>query len=137
MFNFILFVISVSLSHGISTGKSFEMLFQSSSQWSSNEMAEFKGQIPTLTEFTICHWEKLAYFAERNNNIWSYCYQNSKEQAKINCIQLYSMGDISSYNRNIVYALWIDTKEWKKTSNSKLYDSDIDSGTIFVLFILL
>ena len=120
MFKFILFVISFLLSHGISTGKSFEMLFQSSSYWSANEMAEFKGPIPTLTEFTICHWEKLAYLSERNSNIWSYCYQNGKEQAKMNCIQVYSMGDQASYNRNIVYALWIDTKELKKDIQFKV-----------------
>ena len=87
---------------------SFQVIFQSSSDWSANEFVEFKGSIPTLTTFTSCHWEKLSYFAKRSNTIWSYCYLASNENRNMNCIQLYSMGDTSSYYRKMVYALWID-----------------------------
>ena len=86
---------------------SFEMGFQASGIWSSKEWAEFVGPIPELNEFTICHWEKLAYFATKSSHVWSYCYQNENKRNDMKCIQLYSTGDIDSYNQNVVYALWI------------------------------
>ena len=86
---------------------SFEMGFQASGIWSSNEWAEFVGPIPALNEFTSCHWEKLAYFATKSSHVWSYCYQNENKRNDMKCIQLYSTGDIDSYNQNVVYALWI------------------------------
>ena len=96
-----------------STSTSFEILFQSSPQWSANEMVEYKGTIPTLTEFSSCHWEKLTHFAARSSAIWSYCYHGNEKKVTMSCLQLYSMGDPSSYYRNIVYALWIDEKGFK------------------------
>ena len=96
-----------SLCSDPSAATSFEMVFQNSPHSFKNDFAEFKGPIPNLTEFTSCHWEKLSYLAARSNTIWSYCYHERVDRPSLNCIQLYSMGDLASYDMNMIYSLWV------------------------------
>ena len=107
MWSVIFLVMFSSFCYDPSAAASFEMVFQNSSHWSKNALAEFKAPIPTLNEFTSCHWEKVSYFAARSSTIWSYCYHKKTDKPKLNCIQFYSMGDIASYYRNIIYSLWV------------------------------
>ena len=92
-----------SLCSDPSAATSFEMIFQNSPHSFKNDFAEFKGPIPNLTEFTSCHWEKLSYLAARSNTIWSYCHHERVDRPSLNCIQLYSMGDLASYYKNIIH----------------------------------
>ena len=107
MFYKALFVQAFSFYYYVSASTSFEMIFHKYSHWSDNEFAEFKGPVKTLTEFTSCHWEKLSYFAARSSTIWSYCYYDEEERMRLKCIQLYSIGDRTSYYRDIIYSLWV------------------------------
>ena len=102
-----LFITSSLLCHDPSAATSFEMVFQSSPYWNENDVAEFRGPFPTLSEFTSCHWEKVSYFAAHASTIWAYCYHHGNDVTRLNCIQLYWGGDISSYYKNIYYALWV------------------------------
>ena len=101
------FITSSLLCQDPSAATSFEMVFQSSPYWNENDVAEFKGPFPTLSEFTSCHWEKLSYFAARSSTIWSYCYYDENERSRLKCVQLYSLGDRTSYYKDIVYSLWV------------------------------
>ena len=105
MWPVMLFMTSSLFCHDPSDAISFEMVFQSSPHWTENDVAEFKGPFPTLLEFTSCHWEKVSYFAAHASTIWAYCYHHGNDVTKLNCIQLYWGGDISSYYKNIYYAL--------------------------------
>ena len=91
----------------LSTSESFEMVFQSSGHWSKDEWSKFEGKISPLNELTSCHWDKFSFQSIKTNTIWSYCYIETKDESELKCIQLYSMSDLVSYGRNIVYALWI------------------------------
>ena len=102
-----LFVTTSIFFYAPSAAASFEMIFQSSYDWSENEMVEFNGRMPNLSEFTSCHWEKLYYFASRSSSIWSYCYHQANVQSKLDCIQLYSIGDLASYYMDVIYSLWV------------------------------
>ena len=107
MFYVSLFVQIFLKNYYVSASTSFEMIFHKSSHWSDNEFAEFEGPIQNLTEFTSCHWEKLSYFAARSSTIWSYCYYDENERSRLKCVQLYSLGDRTSYYMDIVYSLWV------------------------------
>ena len=86
---------------------SFEAIFQKSSIWSSQEWLEYKGNIQKLEEFTACQWENLRYFSTRSNSLWSYCSVRSENDTKLNCIQLYQKGIISSAFRPVSYNLYL------------------------------
>ena len=81
----------------------FEVIFQESGKWSPRQIAEYKGHIPSIPEFTACHWEKMQYFATRSNTIWSYCKVYSTNDKILTCIQLYSYGLESTAYRSISY----------------------------------
>ena len=39
----------------------FVVSFQSSGSWSTNEWVEVEKELPSLQQFTSCHWEKIRY----------------------------------------------------------------------------
>ena len=83
--------------------KSFMVDLQSSGVWSKDEELKFKGNIPMLTEFTSCHWEKDTYFAIANTNIWSYCFHEINDEKDMKCVQLYYHGDRRVANRDVIF----------------------------------
>ena len=83
--------------------KSFIVDLQSSGTWSKDEELKFNGNIPTLTEFTSCHWERDTYFAIKNTNIWSYCFHGINDKNDMKCVQLYYQGDRRVANRDVIF----------------------------------
>ena len=51
------------------------------------QWAEAKADMPTLTELTLCHWERLSYFSHQISSAWSYCVKISEALGGINCFQ--------------------------------------------------
>ena len=88
-------------------GKGFKVSFQYDGNWSSNEWVEYQGTIPRLEEFTVCHWERLHYFATSYTVVWSYCSILSKYKAPFRCLGVYSTGIPSSANRRINIGVWL------------------------------
>ena len=83
--------------------KSFVVEFQSSGVWSKDEFVTFNGKIPTLKEFTSCHWERDTYFAISSTNIWSYCYHEKNGENSMKCAQLYYQGNRRVANRDVIF----------------------------------
>ena len=98
----------------------FEIIFNEDGKWSPEAIAEYRGDIPTMTEFTACHWEKLKYFGTRSNAIWAYCKTNSSEDILLSCIQLYSKPTQATGYRSISYNIWISGMSNKQTIKIKL-----------------
>ena len=61
----------------IHASSSFAISLQTSGEISINEWAKYKGVMPHLQEFTVCHWDKLEYFSDDVSSLWSYCIQNN------------------------------------------------------------
>ena len=95
--------------------ESFEIIFNEDGKWSPKAIAEYRGDIPTMTEFTACHWEKLKYFGTRSNAIWAYCKTNASEDILPSCIQLYSKPSQATGYRSISYNIWISGMSNKQT----------------------
>ena len=79
-------------------GKGFKVSFQYDGSWSSDEWVEYRGNIPKLKEFTVCHWERLHYISTSDTQAWSYCIILSEHNAPFKCIGVYSTGVRSSAN---------------------------------------
>ena len=79
------------------------LAFQSDSggDYSTEEWAEFKGTIPHLDEFTVCHWEKLMFFSVRDSCPWAFCYKNTKNHADHHCTQFWYNRDAASGGRYV------------------------------------
>ena len=103
-------VIVVMLSSVSANGNTFKVSFQYDGSWSSDEWVKYRGAIPPLEEFTVCHWERLRYFSTSDTTVWSYCSTISKSNAPLKCIGLYSTGIRSSANRRINIGVWF--KGW-------------------------
>ena len=63
---------------------------------SMNEARSDQGQwadaisgMPSLTEITICHWERILYFNWDVKTVWSYCVNISDSFGGINCFQYF------------------------------------------------
>ena len=94
---------------------SFYISFQRSKNLSTEEWAEFKGDMPDLKEFTVCHWEKLSSFNDQINTIWGYCFKN-KGMEEIDCFQLMSSLIPSTANRQTEIHSTFDY-HYKNTTN--------------------
>ena len=70
----IIFFTNIEYANG-SSASSFYLSFQRLRNLSTDEWAEYKGNMPDLKEFSICHWDKLKSFNDQINNVWSYCFQ--------------------------------------------------------------
>ena len=96
----------------------FIAAFQTSGHWSKNEYLEYKNNIPELTEFTSCHWERASFFSERSNEIWTYCQYKSVNETNLRCVSIYYYPP--NPNGKIVFGFnipdWINDREritWK------------------------
>ena len=56
---------------------SFTITFQSSGRISTEEWAEYKGDMPHAKNLSICHWDRLEYFNDDVSSLWSYCTQET------------------------------------------------------------
>ena len=93
--------------------KTFYVNLQSNGGWSKDEWVESTEEIPEITEFTACHWEKLRYFANSFNPIWTYCI-SANDEMSLRCIQFGYSSDATSAYRNVVFEAlfsgWTDKK---------------------------
>jgi hypothetical protein len=86
----------------------FILSFQSKGKLSTEEWAQYLGNIPTMKEFTSCFWEKLRYFATDYTAVWGYCKQKSVNDKSIKCTQFYHRGTHLTINRHINIYGWLD-----------------------------
>ena len=83
--------------------------------------AKYLGTMPSIQEFTVCHWERLKYFSLASSNVWSYCitkieYKTGYGGAKIpRCIQLYHHGDATTANRQVRIYGWLEGTDSTET----------------------
>ena len=83
-----------------SSASSFFLSFQRSRNVTTNEWAEYKGDMPVLKEFSVCHWDRVKYFNDQINTIWSYCFK-TKQIELIDCFQLHISLIHSTANRHV------------------------------------
>ena len=87
---------------------SFILNFQSDGNLSTDEWAEYLGNVPSMEQFTSCFWEKLRYFAKDYTSVWGYCKQKSANDTSIKCTQFYHRGSPLTVNRHINIYGWLD-----------------------------
>ena len=103
----------VAILLGIWSGNSFGTFilnFQSKDKLSTEEWAEYLGNVPAMKEITTCWWEKVNHFARDFTQVWQYCKQRSESDQRIKCSQNYHRGTSSTLNRHINFYAWIDGK---------------------------
>ena len=69
--------------------------------YSTSEWAELKGPLPHLSAFTVCHWERLAFFSVRDSCQWAACYKLSADPADHHCTQFWYNRDAASGGRYV------------------------------------
>ena len=69
--------------------------------YSTTEWAELKAPLPFLTEFTVCHWEKLSFFSVRDSCQWAACYKVVDDPVDHHCTQFWYNRDATSGGRYI------------------------------------
>ena len=79
---------------------SFYLSFQRWRNLSTKEWAEYKGHMPDLKEFSICHWDKPSSFNDHINSVWNYCFQIF-EMDNINCFSFWISLIRSTANRHV------------------------------------
>ena len=111
---FILIFISfnnIEFVNGIAT-PSFYLSFQRSRNQSIDEWAEYKGYMPDLKEFTVCHWDKLTSFNDQISTVWGYCFKTKEMAKKIDCFQVVTSLIPSTVNRHIRIIAEIMNSTW-------------------------
>ena len=73
-------------------------------KYSIEEYAEFKGKIPHLNAFTVCHWERLKFFVVRDTCPWAFCYKNTDDFKDHQCTQFWYNRDLDSGGRYVKVA---------------------------------
>ena len=73
-------------------------------QYSIEEVAEYKGRIPHLNAFTVCHWERLKFFVVRDTCPWAFCYKNTDDFKDHQCTQFWYNRDLDSGGRYVKVA---------------------------------
>ena len=94
---------------------SFYVSFQRSRALSTEEWIEYKGKMPDLKEFSVCHWDRPTSFNDNANTIWGYCFKNSKIE-KINCFDLAIRLQKSSANRHLEVLSYIHHTGFNSTT---------------------
>ena len=88
------------------SGQALKILkFQSNSEakkYSTEEWARFKGKIPRLNSFTVCHWERLRFFSVRDTSIWAFCVKTRDVYTDHQCTQFWYNRDTDSGGRYVV-----------------------------------
>ena len=92
----------------IFASKTFVVSFQKDGGWSLNEWAEIETPNKVLNEFTTCHWEKIRYFSSDIMTIWSYCIANRTQLNDLNCTSLYSSGNGTTSDQQLVITGWVN-----------------------------
>ena len=82
--------------------KSWMASFQTSTEVSIDELIEFEGAIPSMKEFTTCHWEYMRKTSVGMNSIWSYCTVNNETDTEMRCTQFAYKSLLKTANRNIL-----------------------------------
>ena len=85
---------------------SFIIAFQSSGRVSTEEWAEYKGDMPRVKDLSICHWDRIQYFNDDVSSVWSYCTQEAST-SKMICVQMEYKSILSRANRHMKLNLWI------------------------------
>ena len=101
------FLFLILLKSLLSAQKSKILRFQldnPSNNYSTEEWAEFKGEIPHLNSFTACHWEKIRFFSVRDTVIWSFCYKTKDVESDHHCTQFWHNTHAESGGRHV----WIN-----------------------------
>ena len=89
----------------VEAGHTIKILkFQSNTEgaYSTEHWAQFKGNLPHLKAFTVCHWERLRFFSVRETPIWSFCYKNQDVFADHHCTQFWYYRDSGSGGRYVI-----------------------------------
>ena len=105
--SFVCIIVFTNCGH-VSCSSTFMVSFQNSGGWSTNEWVEYDQDIPVLEEFTACHWERIRYFSSDIMNVWAYCIADRVQTLDINCTQLYSSGNGSTGNQQVVLSVWVN-----------------------------
>ena len=103
---FVLIILSTYWYH-VTCSSTFMLSFQEPGVWSTKNWAEYDKDIPLLEEFTVCHWENIRYFSSDLMNVWAYCIHDRVQTHNMNCTQLYSSGNGSTSNQQIVLVGWV------------------------------
>ena len=72
------------------------------------QWAEATADMPPLTELTLCHWEKIAYFNLNTANVWSYCVKMSDEFGGITCVQYFAEINNKDHNGGKSYSFFLE-----------------------------
>ena len=88
--------------------KSFYSSFQLAEELSKEEFVEYTGNIPHLSDFSFCYWEKLLRFNYRETSLFSFCTRN-KTDVGMDCLQVWYNRDHSSMGRNLAYSVGFNT----------------------------
>lgn len=107
MAGILIFLLLCSVLNLTEAEKTFIASFQTSGEWSENEWIEYNRTIPSLAEFTACHWEKVQYFSAQINTVWSYCVYATKDDLKLRCVEVYYLTS-SDVGGNIDFNVFID-----------------------------
>ena len=69
---------------------------------------EYTGNIPHLTDFSICYWEQLTRFNSRETCLFSFCTRN-KMYISMDCLQVWYNRDTESMGRYLMYSMGFNT----------------------------
>ena len=61
-----------------------------------------------LNEFTACHWEKIRFFSSDSMTTWAYCIAKKDQHNDLNCTQLYSSGNGTTTDQQLVLSGWVN-----------------------------
>ena len=66
-----------------------------------DQWLEYTSEIPSIEDFTACHWMKIFYFSKEMMPIWSYCMVQDQEKSNYtDCIKISFIPENKSANRN-------------------------------------
>ena len=98
---------------------SFYISFQTSRGLSTEEWAEYTGDMPELKEVSVCNWDRPTSFNDHVNHIWGYCSKKS-EMKSIDCFDLSIRLLSSTANRHLEVITYLHysninmTKEYRR-----------------------
>ena len=91
----------------VSAFSSFEVNFKSPVTWSPDNWMKFKGSLPTLKEFTSCHWENKEYTSTKTSPIWEFCWKPQITRDELSCVAIFSAGLPITKSKTSDYSLSI------------------------------
>ena len=109
----LVFFVSLLFTVNSSHSKTFSISLQSKNNLSLDTWANYKGDIPSLKEFTVCHWNKVSYFSSAIDTIWNYCYTRTKDSTLWCLTMNYILLD-SYANRHVLLEAWISNNVIRK-----------------------